>query len=119
MDELKQRIAKETNPYAELFNYPQADTRPKPVDVHIILFNPETDNEGMHTIEYPKGSGRNVILAFESKQECDAFAGQLKDQQFFDPSVSITVLYLSFSLSSCIPFPQTPKSFFIVFSPRK
>lgn len=59
----------------------------KPEDVYIILFNPDAENEGVHTIEFPKGSGNNFILAFESEIECYHFCSLLKKQQFFDPKV--------------------------------
>jgi len=55
-----------SNPYHEDFGCVWG--RPKPEDVYIILFNPGTEQEGVHTVEYPKGSGNNVILAFESKE---------------------------------------------------
>jgi hypothetical protein len=58
----------------------------KPTKAHIVLFNPGTDREGVHTIEFPKGSGNNLILAFESRIECEQFSDLLKDQNFFDPS---------------------------------
>lgn len=64
------------------------DEEMKPEDVHIILFNPDTDREGVHTIEFPKESGNNMILAFESREECEEFSASLKRQQFFDPTVS-------------------------------
>ena len=90
MDELRQRIADEKNPYRKLFEMDDA-THTRPEDVHIILFKPDTEEEGVHTIEYPKGSGTNVILAFESKEECTRFAATLKAQHFFDPSVRLRV----------------------------
>lgn len=62
------------------------DDEMKPEDVHIILFNPDTDREGVHTIEFPKDSGHNMILAFESRQECEQFSLSLKEQQFYDPT---------------------------------
>lgn len=58
----------------------------KPDEVYIILFNPDTDREGVHTIEFPKESGNNMILAFESHLECQQFSASLKEQQFFDPT---------------------------------
>lgn len=61
---------------------------PRPKDVHIILFCPDTDYEGVHTIEFPPGSGNNVLLAFECEKECQNFAEILRSQDFFDPSVS-------------------------------
>lgn len=60
----------------------------KPTKAHIVLFNPGTDREGVHTIEFPKGSGHNLILAFESRTECEQFSTLLKDQKFFEPCVS-------------------------------
>jgi hypothetical protein len=84
MDELKQRISQETVP--QLF---ACLTSKRPEQVHVILFNPHTEQEGMHTIEYPRGSGTNVILAFEDSNDCDAFSENLVRQQFHDPTVSI------------------------------
>ena len=42
----------------------------------------------MHTIEFPKGSGNNIVLAFESRSECDRFAEQLAEsgeESFSEP----------------------------------
>lgn len=61
------------------------DVKMKPEDVHVILFNPNTEREGVHTIEYPKDSGNNTILAFESKVECERFSINLKEQNFYNP----------------------------------
>lgn len=83
MKELKQRIADLTNPFHDVFGYIWG--RPKPSNVYVILFNPDTENEGVHTVEYPRGSGNNVILAFESEAECDSFSSVLKDQEFYEP----------------------------------
>jgi len=92
MDELRQRIHQESYPYDKLFssqhtNNNNNDNDPKkPSEVHIILFQPNTEDEGVHTIEYPKGSGHHIVLAFESKLECDLFAANLKEQHFLNPS---------------------------------
>lgn len=83
MEELRQRISQESSP--QLLNL-NVKTRP-PYQVHVILFNPHSDDEGMHTIEYPKGSGNNVILAFEDQNDCNLFSEHLKAQQFHDPTV--------------------------------
>jgi len=61
----------------------------RPENVFIILFYPDTPDEGAHTIEFPKGSGNNLLLAFECEMECNRFAAFLEDQKFFDPSASI------------------------------
>ena len=58
----------------------------------MILFNVGTNREGAHTIEFPKGSGNNVLLAFENEVECEDFIEALKDQDFFDPVVSFLSL---------------------------
>lgn len=84
MDELRHRISQETAP--QLFAVEARLLRPE--QVHVILFNPHSHDEGMHTIEYPKGSGNNVILAFEDVQDCNVFSDNLKAQQFHDPTVS-------------------------------
>jgi len=107
MEELKARISslKQSNSVAARSSSGLAssvttstDTSPpakKPDEVHIILFNPDTEQEGVHTIEFPKGSGNNVILAFENAEACDMFSKMLKDQLFMDPIVS--TFYFSFA----------------------
>lgn len=50
-------------------------------------------------IRFPKGSGNNMILAFESKSECEQFSQFLKDQQFFDPTVS-DIAHIFFPLAT-------------------
>mmetsp|Transcript_4027 Transcript_4027/g.11478 ORF Transcript_4027/g.11478 Transcript_4027/m.11478 type:complete len:350 (-) Transcript_4027:60-1109(-) len=113
LSELKGRISQQMNPFKENTS-PFADSHSsssghiadqiveetfdpsliplashhRPESVHIILFNPQTKQEGMHTIEFPKGSGNNLVLAFESKSECDHFASQLAESgggSFSDP----------------------------------
>jgi len=59
----------------------------KPEDVFIIVYNPDTEEQGVHTLEVPKGSGINFILAFEDEEVCQTFCASLRDQQFFDPKV--------------------------------
>jgi|AntRauTorckE5430_2_1112549.scaffolds.fasta_scaffold01139_2 hypothetical protein len=81
-DEEVDRIARQKESFQFIFDI---DEDSMPEDVFIILFNPDTEREGVHTIEFPKGSGNNMILAFESKQECGQFSESLKEQDFFDP----------------------------------
>jgi hypothetical protein len=64
------------------------EKRPLPESVHIILFLPETPQQHVHTIEVPKGSGNNILLAFEDETDCHVFAQMLKDLDFVDPCVS-------------------------------
>ncbi|KAG7373842.1 DUF3110 domain containing protein [Nitzschia inconspicua] len=54
-----------------------------PERVHIVVF---PSQNGAHSVEFPKGSGNNVIMAFASEQACRKFAVLLKKQNFFDPS---------------------------------
>uniref|UniRef100_A0A7S2IGI9 Uncharacterized protein n=1 Tax=Helicotheca tamesis TaxID=374047 RepID=A0A7S2IGI9_9STRA len=64
----------------------KADDKRVPYSVHVVLFNADTANEGLHAIEYPRGSGKNSVLAFETKKECEMFAKELREQQSFDPT---------------------------------
>jgi hypothetical protein len=87
MEELRQRIQqKYKNPLFD--THGDGDKEEQPQTVNIILFNTGTEQQGAHSIEFPKGSGNNMILAFESKQACRKFADSLKEQNFFDPTVS-------------------------------
>lgn len=49
-------------------------------NVHIIIFNQGLQTEGIHTIVYPRNSGSNVILAFESINDAKRFAKNLGSQ---------------------------------------
>jgi hypothetical protein len=86
MDNGDQSIPQE-DPYHKLFHL--SDSCSRPLTAFIILFRPGTQDEGVHTIAYPRKSGNNVILAFEAKQDCDKFAGVLKEQDFFEPQVRV------------------------------
>ena len=57
--------------------------REKPEVVYIIMYNPGTQQEGVHTTEYPKESGNEVLLAFEALEECVSFTNLLKDDKNF------------------------------------
>ena len=72
--------------FAKAFEY---DGHNKPNDVHIILFNPNTDQEGAHTIQI---LGNNILLAFESAVECQRFSNHLKDINFFEPVVRLVLV---------------------------
>eukprot|EP00546_Thalassionema_frauenfeldii_P008396 CAMPEP_0178920968 /NCGR_PEP_ID=MMETSP0786-20121207/15295_1 /TAXON_ID=186022 /ORGANISM="Thalassionema frauenfeldii, Strain CCMP 1798" /LENGTH=153 /DNA_ID=CAMNT_0020595085 /DNA_START=209 /DNA_END=670 /DNA_ORIENTATION=- len=87
MMDLQRRIEKQQNQYYDLFlSEKDGDSKPRPENVHIIVFNPDTDDQEVHTIEFPKGSGLNVILAFESQKECINFAEMLQQDNLLpDP----------------------------------
>ena len=92
MSSLRQRIQKQDNQYTNLLLEQSKYTdeeRIIPDSVHIILFHPDTPKQHVHTIEYPVGSGENMILAFESSSDCIRFARMLQqDLDFAEPSVS-------------------------------
>ena len=92
MNILQQRMDRQQNQYAKLImeqsRYIEQETN-FPESVHIILFNPDTPNQNVHTLEIPKGSGNNMILAFEDGADCGLFAQSLRELEFVDPSVSV------------------------------
>lgn len=75
----KKRMAKAY--FEEAFDYNDGD-RIKPEEVHIILFNPNNEREGVHTVNF---RGDDIILAFESRLECLEFSLKLREQNFFEP----------------------------------
>jgi hypothetical protein len=84
MDELKKRIASSN---INLWFQPPGQALP---DIfYILLVQPGTKHEGVHTIEYPVGSGSNLMLAFEDEEACERFAELLQDQNFVDPTVRV------------------------------
>jgi uncharacterized protein (DUF1330 family) len=101
MDELRQRIrAEQTKPYSNIalqtsiLNVHPTIQQPKVETVYIVSFQKcggvhggIQRRGGVHSIEYPKGSGNNVILAFASRDACEKFAESLRAQHFFDPTV--------------------------------
>ena len=50
----------------------------KPDVIFILMYNPGTEQEGVHSTEYPKESGSEVMLGFESIEDCISFANMLK-----------------------------------------
>lgn len=70
---------------------------PQPVlnTVYIVSFPKQSDPttnsthtiHGIHSIEYPIQSGKNIILAFTNEESCSKFASTLQQQQFFHPMV--------------------------------
>lgn len=75
--DLRQRIG--AGPFAGML---PTTTETKPVYYILKL------THGVHSIEYPHGSGNNVVLAFTQATGCRKFAATLKEQEFFDPEVS-------------------------------
>ncbi len=54
--------------------------------IYVLLYNPNTDNEGIHSIEL---KGRTIVLMFEDKDDAERYVGLLDAQDFPVPSVEI------------------------------
>ena len=53
--------------------------------VFVLLYNPGTNQEGIHSLEYD--SARTVILLFESEKDALIYASRLENQNFPSPTV--------------------------------
>ena len=54
------------------------------MEIFVLLYNPNTDNEGIHSIEI---NGRTIVLMFEEKDDAERYVGLLEAQDFPAPSV--------------------------------
>jgi len=54
--------------------------------VYVLLFNPGTENEGIHTLKL-KDDDRNVVLMFESEEDATRYGLLLEAQDFLSPTV--------------------------------
>ncbi len=61
---------------------PLIDPSAKPV--HVLLFDPGSDQEGIHSIEV---NGQTVVLLFEAADDAERYAGLLEAQDFPMPCV--------------------------------
>jgi len=52
--------------------------------VWVLLFNANTDNEGIYTLEI---ESNNIIIAFEQEDDAIRYAGLLEAQDFLSPTV--------------------------------
>ena len=52
--------------------------------IFVLLYNPNTDNEGIHSIEL---KGRTIVLMFEDKDDAERYVGLLEAQDFPSPSI--------------------------------
>ena len=55
-----------------------------PNPVHVLLFYPGSDQEGIHSLEL---GGRTVVLLFENPDDAERYAGLLEAQDFPVPCV--------------------------------
>ncbi|WP_271252646.1 DUF3110 domain-containing protein [Pseudanabaena sp. Chao 1811] len=54
------------------------------MQVWVLLFNANTDNEGIYTLEI---EGNNIVIAFEQEDDAIRYAGLLEAQDFLSPTV--------------------------------
>ena len=52
--------------------------------IFVLLYNPNSNNEGIHSIEL---KGRTIVLMFEEKEDAERYVGLLEAQDFPTPSV--------------------------------
>ena len=52
--------------------------------IFVLLYNSNTDNEGIHSIEF---KGKTIVLMFEEKDDAERYCGLLEAQDFPVPSV--------------------------------
>ena len=52
--------------------------------IFVLLYNPNTNNEGIHSIEL---KGRTIVLMFEQKEDAERYVGLLEAQDFPTPSI--------------------------------
>tara|TARA_Y100000589_G_scaffold276303_1_gene270800 strand:+ start:103 stop:477 length:375 start_codon:yes stop_codon:yes gene_type:complete len=57
--------------------------------IFVLLYNPNTGNEGIHSIEL---KGRTIVLMFEEKEDAERYVGLLEAQDFPAPSVEMVNL---------------------------
>jgi len=57
--------------------------------IFVLLYNINTDNEGIHSIEL---KGRTIVLMFEVKDDAERYVGLLEAQDFPAPSVEMVDL---------------------------
>ena len=54
--------------------------------IFVLLYNPGTDKEGIHSIEL---KGRTIVLMFEDKDDAIRYCGLLEAQDFPSPTVEM------------------------------
>ena len=54
------------------------------MEIFVLLYNPNSENEGIHSIEL---KGRTIVLMFEDKEDAERYVGLLEAQDFPVPTV--------------------------------
>ena len=56
------------------------------MNIYVLLYNPNSDNEGIHSIEL---KGKTIVLMFEEKDDAERYVGLLEAQDFPVPSIEM------------------------------
>tara|TARA_B100001778_G_C18469583_1_gene575139 strand:+ start:558 stop:938 length:381 start_codon:yes stop_codon:yes gene_type:complete len=56
------------------------------MNIFVLLYNPGTEKEGIHSIEL---KGRTIVLMFEDKEDAERYCGLLEAQDFPSPAVEM------------------------------
>jgi Protein of unknown function (DUF3110) len=80
LNSLQLRIEEQQSQYMDFLLSEDEISNRSVEEVHIILFHAGTEQQGVHTIEFPKGSGKNYLLAFEILPECEQFMTSLQQE---------------------------------------
>mmetsp|Transcript_21792 Transcript_21792/g.32405 ORF Transcript_21792/g.32405 Transcript_21792/m.32405 type:complete len:98 (-) Transcript_21792:119-412(-) len=75
----------------------------KPDIVYVIMYNPGTENEAIHTMEYPRGTSRtgDMLLAFESIEEVNYFANMIRsDGDFMEEPIPTPTPLIQLEMAS-------------------
>ena len=59
------------------------------MQIFVLLYNANSDNEGIHSIEL---RGKTIVLMFEDKEDAERYCGLLEAQDFPSPSVELVLL---------------------------
>ena len=54
--------------------------------VHVLLYEPGKENEGIHSLEF---QGKTIVLMFEDKDDAERYCGLLEAQDFPCPSIEL------------------------------
>lgn len=70
-------IQQEEDRYLELATQGEG-VMARPEVVFVIMYNPGTEQEGIHTVEFPRGEESDLLLAFEAIEDCVNFSNMLR-----------------------------------------
>ncbi len=83
------------------FEMQQKRLRSLTSSVYAVLFNVGSQEEGIHSIELPAGSGYNTVLGFVTRSDCVRFCLVLEAQGFGTPVAAVVDMKDLVSFTSC------------------